>query len=193
MMAVFMTSGGIIPKVSGNRISYLAATGTQYIDTNFKPNQDTKVIIDFQVENTNVHVFGARTAFTDTEFVLYWASNSDFCVQMNNSVFNGGSFDTAARHTVEMTSTSMKMDGATKATYSVGAFQCAYNMFLFSCPNSSESENVKGKIYSCKVYDGDTLIRDFVPRIDSNGVPCFYDRVGQKYYYNAGTGEFTAG
>lgn len=175
------------------QMGYIAATGTQYIDTGFKPNQNTRVVVDFQVENTNVHVFGSRTAFTDTEFVLFWASNSDFCVQMNNSVFNGGSFDTAARHTVEMTSTTMKMDAATKATYSVGAFQCAYNMYLFSCPNSSESENVKGKIFSCKVYDGDNLIRDLVPCTNASGIAGMYDAVNGVFYPNAGTGTFATG
>ena len=175
------------------QMEYIEASGTQFIDVGFMPNQNTKVIIDFQVENTNVHVFGSRTAFTDTEFVLFWASNSDFCVQMNNSVFNGGSFDTAARHTVEMTSTTMKMDGATKATYSVGTFQCAYNMYLFSCPNSSESENVKGKIFSCKVYDGDNLIRDFVPCTNASGAAGMYDAVNGVFYPNAGTGTFATG
>ena len=31
---------------------------------------------------------------------------------------------------------------------------------------------------------GETLVRDFVPAKDSNGVACLWDKVGQKYYYS---------
>lgn len=49
------------------------------------------------------------------------------------------------------------------------------------------------KLYSAKFYDNDTLVRDFIPVLDGNGTPCMYDKVEQKFYYNAGTGKFIAG
>ena len=43
------------------------------------------------------------------------------------------------------------------------------------------------------MYDGDTLIRDFIPILDENDVAYLYDKVEKKCYYNAGTGTFSYG
>ena len=51
----------------------------------------------------------------------------------------------------------------------------------------------KEKIYSCRIYENEVLVRDFIPVKDTNEVACLYDRVENKYYYNKGTGTFTAG
>lgn len=51
-----------------------------------------------------------------------------------------------------------------------------------------------GKIHSFKMYNtNNTLIRDYIPALDTNGKPCLYDKVTAKPYYNKGTGEFTYG
>ena len=49
---------------------------------------------------------------------------------------------------------------------------------------------MKGYIWYFKIYEGDTLVRDYIPVIDSSGRPCLYDKVEDKFYYNEGTGEF---
>ncbi len=38
-----------------------------------------------------------------------------------------------------------------------------------------------------------TLVRDFIPVLDPDGVPCMYDRVSETFFYNSGTGDFIAG
>lgn len=48
-----------------------------------------------------------------------------------------------------------------------------------------------GYIYSCQIYDNGTLIRDYIPMLDSNNIPCLYDKINDKCYYNQGTGSFT--
>ena len=50
-----------------------------------------------------------------------------------------------------------------------------------------------GRIYYCKIYDNDTLARDYIPVIDSSERPCLFDKVEKKCYYNQGTGEFLWG
>ena len=49
------------------------------------------------------------------------------------------------------------------------------------------------KLYSAKFWQDDILVRDFIPVLDKDGVPCMYDKVEHKFYYNAGTGDFIAG
>ena len=47
-----------------------------------------------------------------------------------------------------------------------------------------------GRVYEFKVYDGEALVRDFIPVLDKNDVPCLYDKVSEELFYNQGTGEF---
>jgi hypothetical protein len=47
-------------------------------------------------------------------------------------------------------------------------------------------------VYSFKVYNSNTLIRDFIPvRIGNTGY--MFDKITGKMYGNAGTGSFTLG
>lgn len=47
------------------------------------------------------------------------------------------------------------------------------------------------KIYGWKFYDSnDNLVRNFIPCLDTNDVPCFYDSVNKQTYYNRGSGDF---
>ena len=55
------------------------------------------------------------------------------------------------------------------------------------------SNRVSMRIYSLKMWDNGVLVRDFIPVLDNNGTPCMYDKVEDKFFYNAGTGNFIAG
>ena len=60
---------------------------------------------------------------------------------------------------------------------------------------SDYSQTVKPqKNYYLKLWDSNnTLVRDLIPVLDSNGVACMYDKVSHQFFYNAGTGDFIAG
>lgn len=174
-------------------LQYIETTGSQYINTGFKPNNATAFYVDVEVTNTQSHVFGARTAYQNNAFALYWASNSDLAVQLANATFNGGIFSTSGRHTVYMTSTSLSVDGTVTATYSPEEFQCEQDAWLMSCYSSSAAEYAKGKLYGARMYDNEKLIHDFVPCRDKEGNIGCYDTVTKRFYGNAGTGAFIAG
>lgn len=172
-------------------VDYVETNGTQYIDTGFKPNQNTRVVVDFKADNVAQHVWGSRIEWRNNSFLCCWETNFDWCVQINASNFNGGSFDAKARHTVEMSCTEFKVDGTTTATYSVDAFQCTNNLLIASVQNSEQSENFVGKYYSFKVYDGNNLVRDYVPVKNSQGVYGLYDRINDTF--SPSTGSLTGG
>ena len=48
-------------------------------------------------------------------------------------------------------------------------------------------------VYGFKIYEGTTLIQDYVPVLDSNDRPCLFDKVSKTCFYNQGTGEFLYG
>ena len=74
-----------------------------------------------------------------------------------------------------------------------GEFTTPYPMYIFAHKRPTSITGGKIKIYYFQFYDNDTLVRNFIPVLDSDGVPCMYDLVEGKFYYNAGTGGFTAG
>lgn len=176
-----------------NYLEYIETDGTQYIDTGFKPNNDTTILSEFDIINTSCHVFGARNSYLSKAFALFWLSESSLSVQMGDQTYPGGTFTMAGRHEVEMTSTTLTIDDVITATYNPLQFQCEQNAWLMSCYGSSASEYAKGKLYHAALYDGPTMIRDYYPSKDPDGVACLYDQVNREYVYNAGTGLFVAG
>ena len=68
-----------------------------------------------------------------------------------------------------------------------------YSIYLFRL-NGDYIQPINAVLYSCKLYDGSTLIRDFIPAVRlSDGEAGLYDVVNDVFYTNAGTGKFTYG
>ena len=49
------------------------------------------------------------------------------------------------------------------------------------------------KLYRFRIYEGETLVHEFLPWLDGNNVACLKDTVTGDLKYNAGTGAFTYG
>ena len=65
------------------------------------------------------------------------------------------------------------------------------NLFIFKGNvDFSATFSIKQRVKYYKIYDNNTLVRDFVPWKDEYGIICLHDNVGNKNYYNKGTGEF---
>ena len=48
-------------------------------------------------------------------------------------------------------------------------------------------------IYLTKIYDNNTLVRNYIPVLDKNKRPCLFDKVSKTCFYNQGSGEFLYG
>lgn len=176
-------------------LEYIESTGTQYIDTCFKPNQDTRVVADIQMVGTpvNAFFFGGRTSTTSNIFCFLWLeSNKVFRTDYNNKqksvsgVYNDRVFVDFNKNIVEMNGTVIE--------HTYGTFQSTGNLFIFAASTSGTmSSPASARLYSFKMYDNGTLIRDFVPCTNTSGTVGLYDMVNGIFYGNAGTGVFTAG
>ena len=179
----------MLPKII-NFVNYIEVTGTQYIDLGFVPSSNTKVVCDFQctaADTTNRAIFGVSGQFS---FRKYNATT--FRTNGGNSVDLPTSISVTARHTVEKTPTSTKIDGANEKTTTAGSV--SNNLFLGAYNNGSAAANfAKCKYYGFKRYNGNTLVMDLRPCLDDDGVPCMYDGVSGNYLRNAGTGTFGYG
>ena len=191
-------------------VEYLESSGTQYINTNFVPNSDTKVQISFNTSegSLNQAIFGARSADGTLtrnryEYTIWVATGQDTPKKARFDYSGSGLVNTQYATTVISSSlvfTILKnkqynyINGSTMTNNAAATFSCFYPAYLFALNQADTPVYfTHGKIYSCKLYDNEILVRDFIPVLDTNGTPCMYDKVNNQFYYNAGTGNFIAG
>lgn len=168
-------------------VEYLESTRTQYIDVQFIPNQDTKVEIDgmFTVPD-GTSLFGSNP-----HYVITSRSSGNYLFRYNNINYET-QLKVLNRKIIKIDKTGVYINGSLYINWEEQTFQSTYSALIFARRNSSGGveEKSSSRIYSCKIWDNDTLVRDFVPVIDSSGIPCLYDKVEDKFYYNEGSGEF---
>ena len=177
------------------RLEYIQSTGTQYINTGFKPNNNTRVVMDLlYTGNESIsNEFGAWNSSNNASFIcLTTGKNNLYSFYGNTS--KQVSANRTVRHTVDMDRNVVKMNGTTMITFDQMSFQCIYPMFLCCFNNVGATENMTSMhIYSCQIYDNDVIVRDFTPCQTSSGNIGLWDDVNSVFYGNAGTGTFTAG
>lgn len=177
---------------------YIHSSGTQYINSGYAPNQDTRIIIDAKINNVvteNLPLCGARRSSTASAFSIWISADAV------NSQYGSVPYDTnpiSISYTQRLTydfNRNVLTVGNQSATYQATMFSTGSNLLLcsISTNGSADSRRVSAKIYSCQVYDNDNLIRDFIPCVNSEGAVGLYDMVGAQFYGNAGSGTFTAG
>ena len=72
-----------------------------------------------------------------------------------------------------------------KGSVSTTEFTRSNNLHLFT-PKQTDTDGVY--VYYFKVYDGNTLVRDFVPALNSDNQAGLYDKVTKQFYLPSGTG-----
>ena len=176
-------------------VQYIQSTGTQWINTGFKPNQNTRaaLTVDAKPSTAAAWLFGARNGNTDRTFGLL-SFNSQYRSDYNNSTEEYSTVTPSGKFTVDKDKNVTKFNETIGVTAKSGVFQCTYPMFLFANNNAGTAAGFGSfKLYVCQLYDNGNLIRDFVPCIDPTGAVGLYDQVESKFYGNAGTGVFLAG
>lgn len=184
-------------------VSYIESTGAQYIDTGYIPNHNTNIeiklnVTDNETINDNISMWGVEK--NKIRFVLmdnnYPPSDSSYlhayyCIG-NTSDFTSA-IDFRKKDTIfKMNNTGISYNGTNIATYSINDFNVGANLYLFA-KNVSDNNTVIGyskmKLYYCKIWDNDNLVRDFVPA-EREGVFGLLDKVENKFYTNNGEGVF---
>lgn len=179
---------------SGYReLAYIKSSGTQYIDTGFKPNNNTRVVMDVQAVGTSgtYFLFGARQSNTSNSFCFFYYNGwaADFKTSDQRKTISGISF-TDSLH-IDYNKAICTVNGVS-ASFSDATFQSPVNMQLFAInTNGTISGNISANLYSCQIYDNGNLVRDFVPaKRTSDDVVGLYDVANGAFYTNSGTGSF---
>ena len=177
-------------------LEYIQSSGTQYIDTGFKPNQDTRVVInvtDVSAPSGTASLFGGRTTNGVSSFSM-WAFSSVVRTDYGANILK----TTQPYATVQSIDKNKNITilNGTEYTQTYSTFQARVSLTLFAVNDGEigvDTRMVSMCLYSCQIYDNGTLIRDYVPVKNSSGVVGLYDVVNGVFYTNAGTGEFGAG
>ena len=181
---------------------YLESTGTQWIDTlvNSSPSigfearikinnytgkemgvfgvssQNGQIHSVLQVHNSALRLYATHSSWGTVNIATYISDNDIHVVGYNRK-----------------NELKKYLDGnETLPTYSIPFSDIDYPFWIFA-------RNVGGNLYSSgalvniywfKIYDNGEVIREFIPVINTSGIPCMYDTVTKQTFYNQGTGEF---
>lgn len=178
-------------------LTYIESTGTQYIDTEVKVTNNHSVAVDYQLteaRQSRKGIFGVLTSNMTARFgALLSPSNNylEFGYGAGNVYWQHGLPDTN-RHYYEQRQNESYFDGVLVYTFASATFSTGANAPLgnFAFTNYAPA---KAKYFGAKIWDGSSLIRNFVPVLDTDGAVCMFDRVSGKFFYNKGTGTFIAG
>ena len=179
------------------RYKYIESTGMQYIDTGFVPNQDTRIDIrtmPLSVADGGFIPYGAATGYNSNAFECYTTGGQ---YEFNYD----GQYDfvgtAATGHLLSITHNKNNVTVTNETNGSEWTLALAYKEFtapqkLVLCAINRGSITCGSlRMYSCKIYDNGTLIRDYVPCENASGVIGMYDVVNGVFYANVGTGTFT--
>lgn len=183
-------------------LAYIESTGTQYIDTGFKPSSNTRIVVDFEnmkdFSSTPASVtplFGARAEVSLDVFGM-WLGLTTYphFGDVSHTAAGGFSVNINARLTYEMNGNVARI-GTETITCGSDTFTTNCNLHLLGMNTNGTIyvHRARGRLYSCQIYDSGTLVRDFVPCQRASGDVGMLDRVNRVFYGNKGTGVFVGG
>ena len=176
------------------QLEYIQSSGSQYINTGFKPNQDTKISItvDFPLSGT-AWLYGGRTSANSNSLGFLCESGSRYRFDYASST-NALTVKPTGKFTIDSDKNKCYINGELVFTATYTTFTSPVNMYIFNNNNNgSLSGGSSAKLYNCSIYDNGVLIRSFIPCKNASGTVGLYDSVNNQFYQNAGTGTFIAG
>lgn len=182
-------------------VEYLESTGTQWIDTGFKPDGNTTFDIDYQFTTITAHscLIGVRGNGSDAyrnQFMILALKNKNLTLSYGDIVQRILTTADTNRHSISMSEGRTYIDDTFCGGFARDSFTCYYDLELFAGNNNGVSGEwcSKMKLYSCQIYDNGTLVRDFKPCYRKRDkVGGIYDTVSGTFYENQGTGNFLIG
>lgn len=192
-------------------IEYLRSTGTQYIDTEYIPNANTQLYIEFSVVSYNTTIshatapFGARMGWQNKQFALFCPVNSTkqsiACYGNATKSNSSTNINLNQKYICDVNKTTwiLKPNNGTNIISNTFTETDTNNLpnltlWLFNYNNNNSVPVVDDNIniYSFIIKENDNIIMDLIPvRVGTTGY--MYDRVSGKLYGNSGSGDFTLG
>ena len=176
------------------QVDYIESSGTQYIDTGVNADSKLRVVLDTTFLNSrsigaiyrNGSNYERYHLQGEAKFIFYTHTTP---VSLNTFDNNRHLFDlNVPNGTIYVDNISYNKE------YIVFDTRLSFWLFRRNSNDSSLQFFNASKLYSCKMYYNNVLVRNFIPcyRNSDNEVG-LYDLVNNVFYANQGTGEFTYG
>ena len=185
--------GGIKP------VKYIKSTGTQKIDTLITPALDIVIKIKFaQHTDTSNYIIGACPSDSTDFRIFVIHSNNSFYYDYGSQrkTFSTSYFTNGTIYEMEFGNYYLKQDGVTRITASavtsVGTSQpiTVFGGYANVTPVYGNFFTVGTELHYLQIYKSGVLVRDFIPVLDADNIPCLYDSVSDSLFHNLGTGVF---
>ena len=188
-------------------LKYIESTGTQWIDVGVNKimtRKEDKISVGFEPRNVSnsAYLFGVMTGSRGG------AIRTRSATWIQASIWQGGgpaaaNVDTIyKKFDIEISTTEgFILDGVfqvaagtgSMSIYGVDYFPLCIGAHVTASGQAATTYQVtptKGRYYYLKVEQEGVLIRDMIPVLDWNDVPCMYDHLSGELFYNNGTGDF---
>ena len=183
---------------------YLQSNGTQWIDTGVIPNADTGVYVKAQRlnygdfvnfgswENSSVYFYPPRFNTTNKSGAYSFGTTYQvsFAYDKGDDLIYTSTMNLYNDKTVNFWSEDTNWFGIIPVNFTA-TFTRPLWLFSYNMDNTSINATYGkfgGRIYRAQITQGNTLVHDYVPCLDTNNRPCMYDVIEQKTLYNQGTG-----
>lgn len=182
------------------QLEYIESSGTQYIDTGVRvmPEnyQQLKMSVTCEKIGQGSGASGWLVDGSNVANAYFYTGvyNGNYYYGCGTTDHNTGISSVVGKQTftLDIPSAKFTVSNAVDVSISTEAVTASAPLYLFGF-SYSPVRCYAEKIYSCQIYTGATLIRDFVPCKNASGLVGLYDTVEGQFYGNAGTGTFTAG
>lgn len=173
-----------------HRVEYIENTTTAYIDPQYITNANS--IIEIKVQLTATAAQNRIIGNTSGYFECYINGSSKWGFTSNGNLYVSNIAANTELHTFKIDNNALKgYIDVTQINITKNAASYYNNAYLISRNGSS---TCKCKIYYSKIYNGNTLVRDFIPV--KNTLTNQYgllDTVEQKFYVSPNGVEFNGG
>lgn len=187
-----------------SRLNYIEFNGAQYIDTGFKATTtttkyETKLSLSSLVTQA---LFGSRNTYnmSNTDNCVVFVIGNNLRLDWVNGNGSSGLNHPAAIDTlynISITRGTALINGMLYTSDETSSIIQNYNFLIGNITNgggATYTTGFIGKLYSSKLYNNNTLVREFVPcRRLSDNVVGLYEIVEGSFYTNKGTGNFVGG
>ena len=184
-------------------LEYIESTGTQYINTLYKPNQKTRLEMCIETINLNSTFvpFGTRASgkldyslginFNNKNYIQYNSNKAVYSTEDSDNLLNTKLLITLDNSLGRITYNNTNIDIIPTDRED---FACITDLYLGCLNNNGSVQYIQPyKLYYCKIYEGETLVKDYIPVKDIYNIVCLYDKISGQYFYNQGTGDFISG
>lgn len=171
-------------------LEYIQSQNGQYINTGLYANgASTKIVADVKIYYSSnwTMLIGS---YDDRKYFSWWTNGSQITGYYGSSWLHRDG--TTERVVLVADKNMWSLDDQTM-NFAQNNFTADSPIYLFSVSNGGNFAQGSMRLYSCQIYDNDTLLRDYVPCFNGGGDVGLYDLVESKFYGNDGRGLFIPG